>query len=106
MALDWARWCTRGGYATNAVRHRPEQDFHARVRTPLTVLHAADDPIANPGSVADLLRTLPSAPGEVLCLRPQDVGLRELGHLNWFRQSHQVVWPLMARAVRGERLSA
>ena len=102
VALQWSRWCARGGYATNAVRHRPEQDFHAQVRTPVTVLHAEDDDIANPATVADLLRTLPAAPRQAHCLRPRDHGLRHIGHLDWFRQSHQSVWPLMARAVRGE----
>ena len=53
-------------------------------------------------TVADLLRTLPAAPRQAHCLRPRDHGLRHLGHLDWFRQSHQSVWPLMARAVRGE----
>lgn len=105
VALQWSRWCARGGYATNAVRHRPEQDFHAQVRTPVTVLHAEDDDIANPATVADLLRTLPAAPRQAHCLRPRDHGLRQLGHLDWFRQSHQSVWPLMAQAVRGETLA-
>ncbi|MDQ7744710.1 alpha/beta hydrolase family protein [Hydrogenophaga pseudoflava] len=102
VALQWSRWCARGGYATNAVRHQPERDFHAQVRTPVTVLHAEDDDIANPATVADLLRTLPAAPRQAHCLKPRDLGLRHLGHLDWFRQSHQSVWPLMARAVRGE----
>lgn len=104
VARQWAHWCSRGGYATNAVRQHPERDFHAQVRTPITVLHAADDDIANPATVADLLRTLPAAPSQAHCLRPRDHGLRALGHLDWFRPSHQVVWPLIARAVRGEPL--
>lgn len=104
VALQWSRWCTRGGYATNAVRHQPERDFHAQVRTPVTVLHAADDDIANAATVADLLRTLPAAPRQAHCIQPRDHGLRRIGHLDWFRQSHQAVWPLMARAVRGEAL--
>lgn len=102
VALQWARWCARGGYATNAVRHQPEKDFHAQVRTPVTVLHAEDDEIANPATVADLLRTLPAAPRQAHLLRPRDHGLRGIGHLDWFRASHQALWPLMARAVRGE----
>lgn len=104
VALQWSRWCARGGYATNAVRHQPERDFHAHVRTPVTVLHAEDDDIANPATVADLLRTLPAAPRQAHCLRPRDHGLRHIGHLDWFRQSHQRLWPLLAQAVRGEAL--
>src|SRR5690606_29080492 len=59
VARQWGEWCAAGGYATNATRGRPEQDFHAQVRTPITVLHAEDDDIATPATVADLLRTFP-----------------------------------------------
>ena len=31
-----------------------------------------------------------------------DHGLRGIGHLDWFRQSHQALWPLIRRAVLGE----
>lgn len=104
VARQWGQWCAAGGYATNAVRNRPTEDFHAQVRTPVTVLHAEDDDIATPATVADLLRTLPAAQSQVLRVRPSQLGLRSLGHLDWFRHSHQAVWPLMARAVRGEDL--
>ena len=101
VARQWGQWCAAGGYATNAVRHQPNRDFHAQVRTPVTVLHAEDDDIATTGTVADLLRTLPSAPRRAHCLRPRDHGLRHIGHLDWFRQSHRALWPLVASAVRG-----
>ena len=105
VGRQWGQWCAAGGYATNAVRDNPAADFHAHVRTPVTVLHAADDDIATPATVADLLRTLPSAPHQVLQVQARDHGLADLGHLLWFRQSHQAVWPLLARAVRGEALT-
>ncbi|MBV8604834.1 MAG: alpha/beta fold hydrolase [Pelomonas sp.] len=104
VAADWGRWCAAGGYATNAVRGRPAEDFHAQVRTPIDVLHASDDDIATPATVADLLRTLPAAPRRVLQVAPASIGLGALGHLDWFRPSHRATWPLIARAVRGESL--
>lgn len=104
VGRQWGQWCAAGGYATNAVRNRPAEDFHAQVRTPVIVLHAEDDDIATPATVADLLRTLPAAQSQVLRVRPSQLGLHTLGHVDWFRQSHQAVWPLMARAVRGENL--
>lgn len=105
VARQWGQWCAAGGYARNAVKHQAHRDFHSQVRTPVTVLHAEDDDIATAGTVADLLSTLPSAPRQVRCLRPHEHGLRRIGHLDWFRQSHQVLWPLMAQAVRGEHIT-
>lgn len=100
VALQWGRWCAAGGYATNAVKGRPQQDFHARVRMPITVLHAADDDIANAHTVADLLRTFPAADKRTHCIAPADHGLRRIGHIDWFRASHQVLWPLIAAPLR------
>ncbi len=104
VAQDWGRWCAAGGYATNAVRNEPDRDFHAQVKVPITVLHASDDPIATAANVTGLLRTLPAAATQTQLLRPSDFGLRSIGHTDWFRQSHQAVWPVMARAVRGQAL--
>jgi predicted alpha/beta hydrolase len=100
VALQWGQWCQAGGFATNAVRHTPEKDFHAEVRLPITVLHATDDSIATPETVADLLRAFPVAQKQVHFVKPADHGLKSIGHLDWFRSSHQAVWPLMASALR------
>ena len=71
------------------------------MRTPITVLYAQDDDIATAATVADLIRTVPDTPKQVQLVQPQQHGLKDLGHLNWFRSSHQAVWALMAQAVRG-----
>ena len=104
VAQQWSQWCAAGGYATNAVRHHPEQDFHAQVRSPITVLYAADDTIAVTATVKDFLRTLPNAPQHMLRVQPQEFGLKNLGHLHWFRATHRTVWPLMHQAIEGQAL--
>jgi predicted alpha/beta hydrolase len=100
VAREWGQWCAAGGYAANAVRHAPERDFHADVRTPITVFHASDDRIATTRTVADLLRHYPAAPQQVHRVIPADVGLRAIGHIDWFRPSHDAVWPLLGAALK------
>lgn len=102
VARQWGQWCAAGGYATNATKRHPALDFHAQVRTPITVLHATDDDIANRATVADLLRTFPGAACTAHAIAPAQHGLRAIGHIDWFRQSHQALWPLLAAALRGQ----
>ena len=100
VGVQWGQWCAAGGYATNAVKGQPQRDFHAQVRMPITVFHATDDDIANPTTVADLLRTFPAAHKQVHHVAPRDHGLKAIGHIDWFRSSHQALWPLLAKALR------
>lgn len=101
VGVQWGQWCAAGGYATNAVKGRPQQDFHSEIRIPITVFHATDDDIANPTTVADLLRTFPAARKQVHRIAPREHGLKSIGHIDWFRPSHQALWPLLAKALRG-----
>jgi predicted alpha/beta hydrolase len=101
VARQWGQWCAAGGYAINATRNRPDLDFHAKILIPITVFHAEDDDIATPVTVSDLMRTYPHAIKSVCKIKPAHVGLKALGHMDWFRSSHQVVWPLLANAIRG-----
>ncbi|MGQ0599579.1 alpha/beta hydrolase family protein [Aquabacterium sp.] len=102
VARQWGQWCAAGGYATNAIRGKPEQDFHAEVRTPITVLYAEDDDIATPPTVADLLRTFPSTQKQAMRVKPASHGLKAIGHIDWFRASHQALWPMIASSLRGQ----
>ncbi len=102
IAAQWGQWCAAGGYATNAVVGKPEQDFHADIRIPFTSFYATDDDIATSATVADLMRTFPNALRTTVVVQPAQFGLKAIGHLDWFRKSHQTTWPMLAHAVRGE----
>lgn len=100
VGTQWGQWCAAGGYATNAVKGQAHHDFHAQVHMPITVFHATDDDIATPTTVADLLRTFPAAIKQVHHIAPRDHGLKRIGHIDWFRTSHQALWPLLAQALK------
>jgi len=42
----------------------------------------------------------------VVRVSPPAHGLQSLGHLNWFRPSHEAVWPVIAQAVQHRRAGA
>ncbi|MEK7344993.1 MAG: alpha/beta fold hydrolase [Pseudomonadota bacterium] len=103
VGIDWGRWCAAGGFARYGVRAQPQWDRHAEVRTPVTVFHASDDDIANPDSVADLIAGWPNASSSVRQCHPHEFGLQSIGHLDWFRRSHQALWPALLQAVQAEQ---
>nr|WP_290676076.1 hypothetical protein [Aquabacterium sp.] len=72
------------------------------VRTPITVLYAEDDDIATPATVADLLCTFPAAHKQSMRIKPASHGLKAIGHIDWFRASHQALWPMIASSLRGQ----
>jgi len=102
VGRQWGQWCAAGGFATNATHDRPELDFHAAVRIPITSFYATDDDICTEATVADLMRTFPNAVKRTIAVNPGQVGLKAIGHLDWFRKSHQALWPMLADAVRGK----
>ena len=101
VAQQWGIWCEAGGYATNATRGRAELDFHAELRLPITAFYASDDDIATSATVADLMNTYPNAIRQTVLLTPDQLGLKSIGHMDWFRSSHQIIWPILGNAVRG-----
>ncbi|MET3107649.1 putative alpha/beta hydrolase [Oxalobacteraceae bacterium GrIS 2.11] len=101
VARQWGQWCAAGGYATNATRGQPELDFHAEIRIPFSAFYASDDDIATSATVDDLMRTFPNAIRQKIQIEPDQLSLKSLGHMDWFRHSHRAVWPLLANAIRG-----
>ena len=46
------------------------------------------------------MRTFPAARKQVRRIAPREHGLKSIGHIDWFRSSHQALWPLLAQALR------
>lgn len=100
VALDWGHWCAAGHYARNALRNPAVANFHEAVRCPITVLRATDDDIACAANVDELLTNFPAARCQHIPVHPSEHGLPGIGHIDWFRASHQALWPLMAAKLR------
>ena len=86
VAREWARWCRRADYCAELREADPPVVFDA-VRAPLLALAATDDPIANRRTVPALQALYPHLRPEMRWLRPAEFGMKQIGHLGFFRQS-------------------
>ena len=96
VGAEWREYCTKGGYATNAIGKTVFEDFHAEIHSPITAIHATDDEIATLHNVKDLLKTYPNSTTEIVTLAPKAYGLRSIGHMEMFKLSHQQLWTVIA----------
>jgi predicted alpha/beta hydrolase len=96
VGAEWREYCTKGGYATNAIGKTVFEDFHSEIHSPITAIHATDDEIATLHNVKDLLRTFPNSPSQIVTLAPKTYGLRSIGHMEMFKSSHQQLWTVIA----------
>ncbi|MBC7793210.1 MAG: hypothetical protein H7Z43_05855, partial [Clostridia bacterium] len=53
-----------------------------------------DDPIATEHNVEDLLRLFPRATITRRRINPAEVGMKEVGHVGFFRRNAKALWPI------------
>ena len=97
VAREWAEFCSKPGYVINAIGKKiaPAHDYHAQITCPIISIWASDDEIATQANVKDLLRLYPKAATEMIELKPQEYGHKEIGHMLMFKKSHQNLWPVI-----------
>jgi predicted alpha/beta hydrolase len=86
VAREWARWCNRADYCAELAHADPPAIFEA-VRAPLLALAASDDPIANRRTVPALQALYPHLRPEMRWVAPAEFGMKQIGHLGFFRAS-------------------
>lgn len=97
VAQEWAQFCNKSGYVINAIGQTVQQDFHTKIRCPITAIYATDDEIATQKNVQDLLQLYPNATTHFIALNPKNYGHKYIGHMLIFKKSHQNLWPLIAQ---------
>ncbi len=100
VALQWAQWCSSPGYIQNAFGKEIARHYYDDITMPFLSLNAADDPITTEANVADFLRLLPNAAIERRVLQPNDFGLKEIGHMGFFRAKNSALWPTVTDWLR------
>lgn len=103
VAREWAAWCLDPAYlgayldpddpnrpADAAVRPTPDgaafgPSYYHEARFPILAYYFPDDPISTRANVPPMLRLYRAAQVETEWIEPADLGVREVGHLGFFR---------------------
>jgi predicted alpha/beta hydrolase len=93
VASQWAHWCSNPGYVSNAFGKDISKHYYNEVQAPMVVLNMKDDPIASKENVEALRALFPKATIETMWFDSQEYGLKEVGHMGFFRQQNAVLWP-------------
>jgi len=89
---QWRRWC---GWPRYFFEDPALPDLAARfaaVRTPIRAVNAVDDKWATPASRDAFMAAYSGAPVERVTLEPRALGLREIGHMGYFRTPAAPLW--------------
>ena len=83
---QWRRWCLNAEYAMGA---ESAGALYAAVRTPLASLSFHDDEFMSARNTESLLGFYANAPKAVKRLRPEDAGVKRIGHFGFFRATFE-----------------
>lgn len=100
VAQQWAEFCSRPGYAINAIGKYTQVDYHAEVKAPIIAFWPTDDEIATHDNIQDLLGLYPKAHSEIIKLEPSIYQHLSIGHMGFFKQSHQNLWSIALKEIQ------
>lgn len=89
---QWRRWCLDPDYLVGAEGEAVRGRF-AEVRTPIHSISFTDDEIMSARNTESMHGFYVNAPREMIRVRPEDYGLKRIGHFGFFRaQMQDVLW--------------
>lgn len=89
---QWRKWCKNPKYffADPEQQHLIEQ--YASVKTPIYAVSALDDDWALPASCRAFMQHYRQAPVTYISLQPQDVSMKTIGHMGYFKKGAEQIW--------------
>ena len=112
VVRDWTACCADliDTYASNrgsrVLTPQACEELRARfeqVSAAMLVVTSADDPFATPAATERMIRLFGQCRPSRLTLEPQSIGLKALGHFNYFHsQVQQTVWPTIGQWLAGQ----
>lgn len=89
---QWRKWCKNPKYFFAD----PEQQYlieqYASVKTPIYAVSALDDDWALPASCRAFMQHYRQAQVSYVSLQPQDVAMKTIGHMGYFKKDAEQIW--------------
>ena len=90
--VQWRRWCQWPRYFFDDPEESHLSDTFAQVRTPIRAINATDDKWAPPASRDAFMSAYSNAPVESITITPASLGMKSIGHMNYFRPQAISLW--------------
>lgn len=89
---QWRKWCKNPTYFFADPEQHALIAQYAQVKTPIYAVSALDDDWALPNSRHAFMQHYSNAPMQFINISASDYGLREIGHMGYFRKGSEKIW--------------
>lgn len=89
---QWRKWCKNPTYFFADPEQHTLIAQYAEVKTPIYAVSALDDDWALPNSRHAFMQHYRQAPMQFINISASDYGLKEIGHMGYFRKGAEKIW--------------
>lgn len=98
---QWRKWCKNPTYFFADPEQQHLAAHYAQVKTPIYAVSALDDDWALPNSRHAFMQHYRQADMHYLNIEAADYGLKQIGHMGYFRQGAEGIWKEMLNTFKG-----
>ena len=95
---QWRKWCKNPTYFFADPEQHALIAQYAEVKTPIYAVSALDDDWALPNSRHAFMQHYRQAPMQFINISASDYGLKEIGHMGYFRKGAEKIWDEILQA--------
>ena len=95
---QWRKWCKNPTYFFADPEQHALIAQYAQVKTPIYAVSALDDDWALPNSRHAFMQHYRNAPMQFINISASDYGLKEIGHMGYFRKGAEKIWDEILQA--------
>jgi len=98
----WRRWSHKGEYFRSELANRLQPHYFNDIKARVISFVFTDDPMTKLKCARQFLEFMPCAKHEIRLRRPEELGVKTLGHQDLFRRKNEAAWPEIWSAVKDE----